>query len=174
MPAQPVPTFDLTAPRDFPRHGGGRGILIVNEPTALSILDTDKIVARPGGGQIGTLAGAQWSDRLPKLLQARLVQSFENANRLRGVGRPGEKVSPDYQLVTEVRGFHLALGASPVAEVELSVKIIADRAGRIVAARIFRSTVPSPSTDGPTAAMAIDEAFQRTATDIVVWASRLI
>lgn len=174
MPASPVPTFDLTAPRDLPRHGGGRGILIVNEPSALAILDTDKIVVRPGGGQIGTLSGAQWSDRLPKLLQSRLVQSFENANRLRAVGRPGEKVNPDYQLVTEIRGFHLALAGGPAGEVELSVKIVADRTGRILAARVFRTSVPAASTDGPVAATAIDQAFGRAATDIVLWASRII
>jgi cholesterol transport system auxiliary component len=174
IPASPLPTFDLSAPREFPRHGGGRGVLIVNEPTALAILDTDKIVVRPGGGQIGTLGGAQWSDRLPKLLQTRLVQSFENANRLRGVGRPGEKVNPDYQLVTDIRGFHLSLAGGPVAEVELSVKIVADRAGRVVAAKIFRTSIPAGSTDGAVAATAIHEAFQRTATDIVLWASRVI
>ncbi|BAT59693.1 hypothetical protein GJW-30_1_02226 [Variibacter gotjawalensis] len=174
LPSSPVPTFDLTAPRDFPRHGNGRGMLIVGEPTALSILDTDKIVVRPGGGQIGTLAGAQWSDRLPKLLQARLIQSFENANRLRGIGRPGENVTPDYRLIVEVRSFHLAIAGSPTAEVELSVKIIADRAGRVVAARIFRAAVPAGSSDGPVAATAIDAAFQQAATEIVVWASRTI
>ena len=170
-----VPTFDLTAPREFPRHaGGGRGQLVVNEPGALAILDTDRIVVRPGGGQVAQLAGAQWADRLPKLLQARIVQSFENANRLRAVGRPGDRISADYQLVIDVRSFNLTAASAASAEVEISAKIVQDRTGRVMAARVFRASVPAASSEGAEAVRAIDEAFNRVAVELVVWASRAV
>ena len=172
--AKAPPTFDLTAARRFPRHSGPpRGQLIIGEPTALAILDSEKIVVRPAQGELGYLAGAQWSDRLPKLLQARIVQSFENANRLRAVGRPGERLTADFSLVTDVRAFQVALADNGVfAEVEISAKIVVDKSGRIVAGRVFRATVPAASSQPPAVAMALDEAFRRVAVDLVLWAAR--
>lgn len=145
------------------------------EPISLAVLESEKIVVRPPHGAVAHLSNAQWSDRLPKLLQARLVQAFENGSRLRTVSRPGERVFADFQLLTDVRAFQIAVGGDvPVAEVEISAKVVADRAGRIVAARIFRATVPAAAADGPGAVQALDEAFQRVAAELVQWASRVV
>lgn len=172
----PVATFDLSAPR--PSGGGtagARGQLLVAEPAALAIFETDKIVVRPAAGAITHLAGAQWGDRLPKLLQARLLQAFENANRIRAVGRPNDRITADFQLVTDVRAFQIVFsGGQPFAEVELSAKIVADRAGRIVAGRIFRARVAAAATEGPAAVEALDQAFGRVASDLVRWAGRVV
>ena len=171
---RPPPTFDLTAATAFPRHGGpSRGQLIVGEPTALAILDSERIVVRPAQGELAYLGNSQWSDRLPKLLQARIVQSFENASRLRAVGRPGDRVTADYQLVTDVRAFQVSVADNGVfAEVEISAKIVADRSGRIVAARVFRATLPAASSEPPAAVAALDDAFHRVVVDLVLWAVR--
>ena len=168
------PTFDLTAAQGFPRNSGSpRGQLIVSEPTALAILDSEKIVVRPAKGELGYLMGAQWSDRLPKLLQARIVQSFENANRLRTVGRPGERLTADFSLVTDVRAFGVAIADNGVfAEVEISAKVVADKSGRIIAGRVFRATIPAASTEATTVVVALDEAFHRVMIDLVLWAAR--
>ena len=118
--AKPPPTFDLTAANAFPRHGGGgRGQLLVSEPTVLAILDSERIVVRPAKGELGYLSGAQWSDRLPKLIQARIVQSFENASRLRAVGRPADRIATDFVLITEVRAFEIS-AADGTAVVEIA------------------------------------------------------
>jgi cholesterol transport system auxiliary component len=168
------PTFNLTAAQDFPRRSGPpRGQLIIGEPTALAILDSEKIVVRPAAGEFAYLGGAQWSDRLPKLLQARIVQSFENASRLRAVGRPGERLTADFQLVTDIRAFHVAVAENGVfAEVEISAKVVVEKSGRIVAARVFRSTVPAASSEPPAAVAALDDAFHRVVIEMVLWAVR--
>lgn len=171
----PPPTFDLTAPRQFPGHTGpARGLLVVAEPSTIALFDTEKIVVRQAADEVATLAGAQWSDRLPKLVQARLIQGFENANRVRAVGRPDDRLSTDFLLISTIRAFDIAVGGAPHAEVEIAVKIVADRRGRILAGKIFRATVPTASTEGAAAAAALDQAFQKAATDIVLWAARLI
>lgn len=174
--SRPPATFDLTAAQAFPRHSGpARGQLIISEPTALAIIDSEKIVVRPAKGELGYLTGTQWSDRLPKLLQARIVQSFENASRLRAVGRPGERLTADFSLVTDVRAFGLALADNGVfAEVEISAKVVVDKSGRIVAGKVFRAVVPAPSSEGTQAVAALDEAFHRVVIEMVLWAVRLV
>ncbi len=171
---QAPPTFDLNAPQTLTKaRGAGRGQLVVAEPTALSVLNTDRIVIRTQG-EIAYLSRAQWSDRLPRLVQSRIVEGFENGSRLRAVGTPGDKLAADFQLVTEVRAFHLSVASAPMAEVEISAKVVTDRGGRVLAAKVFRASVPAASTEGPDAVSALDEAFQRVITDLVAWASHVV
>jgi len=168
------PTYDLTAPHVAHAGSKSRGQLVVSEPTALSVLDSDRIVVRSAGDQVAHLANAQWSDRLPKLLQTRIVQAFEDASRLRAVGTPDERVSADYQLVTDVRAFEISVVSAPMAQVEISAKVVSDHGGRIVAARVFRASIPAHSSEGQDAAVALDEAFHQVTNDLVLWASKLV
>jgi len=168
------PTFDLTAPRITHQGGGSRAQLVVSEPTALSVLDSDRIVVRAGGDQMSHLANVQWSDRLPKLLQSRIVEAFESGSRLRAVGTPGDRLTADYQLVVEVRAFELSVVSGAVAQVEFSAKVIGDRGGRVVSAKVFRASVPAHSSAGPDAVLALDEAFHQVTTDMVHWAAHVV
>jgi cholesterol transport system auxiliary component len=166
------PTFDLTAPRDIPGGGSQRGLLVVNEPVALAILDSDSVIVR-SGGSFSIVPDARWSDRLPKLLQARMVQAYENGNRLKAVGRPGERLAPDFSLVSDVRAFYLDTGLN-AGVAELSVKIVNERSGRVVAGRVMRSTVPAKSASGPDVTEALDQALARMLADLVVWTATRI
>lgn len=171
---QAPPTFDLNAPQTLTKgRGAARGQLVIVEPTALSVLNTDRIVVRTQG-ELAYLSNAQWSDRLPRLVQSRLVEGFENGSRLRAVGTPADKLAADYQLVTDVRAFHISVASDPTAEVEISAKVVSDRGGRVVASKVFRATVPAASTQGPDAVVALDEAFKRVITDLVAWASHAV
>lgn len=166
--AAPLPTFDLTAPR---RIGASRlsGQLVVVEPAALAPLEAERILAKDRAGSVSYLGGAQWSDRLPRLIQARLIETFENASRLKAVGRPGDGTTPDYQLTTEIRAFQLDAAAGQ-AYAELSAKLIDSKSGRTVSGRIFSSRVPVGSAAGPEVAQALDTAMSKILIDIVRWA----
>jgi len=170
----PPPAYDLVAARYFHhRVGHPRGQLIVTEPTALAAFEDDKVVVRPQPGETAALNDAQWEDRLPKLIQARLIQSFENANRLRRVGRPEDKLATDFVLVSNVRRFEISV-ADQSAVVEISAKIVRERTGRIMSARVFRAVVPAPATRGEGAVAALNEAFVKVATQVVLWSTRRV
>lgn len=172
--AAPLIIYDLTAPRDFPIiKTAPSGQLIIPEPTAVLMFDTQKLLVRPSGVEGPTFSSARWSDNIPKLLQARIIQSFENANLLRSVARPTESLTVSYQLLLDIRSFQLSLSAVPLAEVEFTAKILADN-GRILDARIFRIAVPSAAADARSAAAALDEAFGKATVELVIWASGLI
>lgn len=167
----PPATFDLTAPKDGIAAGRGRGLLVVAEPQALQALDSNRIVIRTREGGIAYLPDVQWSDRLPKLLQARLIQTFENGARIQAVGRPGDRLVPAAQLNSDLRSFGID-EASGEAVVEISVKIVNDRSGRILAGQVFTSRVPTGGgTSGPVASAALDLATQAILRDIVRWVS---
>jgi ABC-type uncharacterized transport system auxiliary subunit len=80
---------------------------------------------------------AQWSAPLPKLLQAKIIQSFENADYPQVVARPTEGLTADYQLLIDLRSFQVELLPKPGAEVEFSARILA-RDCRLVASRCAR------------------------------------
>lgn len=168
---KPPATFDLTAPSMVKPARGGRAQLVVAEPVATQIINSDRIMVRPKDGQVSYLAGVQWADRLPALVQTRLIQTFENAHRIGSVGRPGDKIVADATLVTEIRTFELDLSGGPTAVVEITAKLVSESTGRIVAAELFRAAVPSAGTGGPQASTALDEALQTVLRAIVPWAS---
>lgn len=165
--------YDLSAAHSFPPHArAARGQMVIPEPTALAPLDGSAILVRPTPGEAAQLAGAQWEDRLPKLMQARIQQSFENASRLR-VGRPSDKIAADYVLVSELRAFEIS-ATDGNAVLEIGAKIVNERSGRIMAARVFRVTVAAPDTQGAGAVASLNEAFVKFATELVLWSAKVV
>jgi cholesterol transport system auxiliary component len=154
----PPATFDLAAPRDGLTRGRGVGTMVVMEPVALQAYEDDKIIVRGSNGALSILGGAQWADRLPKLIQVRIVQTFENASRFRQVGYPSDRLNPTYTLVSEIRRFEVEQ-ASREAVVELSVKFVRSGSGDIAGGRIFSAREPVASIDGPGAAVALQRAL---------------
>lgn len=162
------PAFDLTAPR-LARGGHVGGTLVVTEPTAIDPLSNERIVAKDAAGSISYMGGAQWADRLPRLFQTRLIQTFENASNLKAVGRPGEGLTADYQLNADLREFQYD-AARGEATVEVSVKLLGLQSGKIVRARIFRARLPVAAADGGTIAQTLDRALTAVLIQIVRWA----
>lgn len=166
----PPVVYDLTAPRVFPAAKAPAGLLTVMEPTAILMFDTQKILVRPSGAEDPTFANARWSDNLPKLLYARVVQSFENADLLRSVTRPVDGITADYQLLIDIRSFQLLMSAEPVADVAFAARLLANN-GRIVDARVFHATVKPRAVDAAATAAALNEAFGKTVVELVAWAT---
>ena len=161
-------TFDLTAPRQRVAGSAIGGQVVVAEPTAIQTFEADRIIVKDPGGAVSFLGGAQWADRLPRLVQARLIQTFENSSRVRAVSRPGDGISADYRLNTELRAFQIT-SASREAVVEISAKVVSDKSGRIGAARVFTARVPVATIDAPNAAQALDKALSTVLLQIVRW-----
>jgi cholesterol transport system auxiliary component len=167
--SQPATTFDLTAPRQGVRGGGSvPGQLAVAEPVTIQALEAERILVKDAAGSVSFLPGGQWADRLPRLVQARLVQTFENASRIRAVARSGDRIVADYQLTTDIRAFQIDATASE-AVVEISAKVIQDRSGRILNARVFTARSPVTAIDPANAAQALDRALSNVLLEIVRW-----
>jgi cholesterol transport system auxiliary component len=169
FPSAPPDTFDLTAPTHVSARGNGRAQILIAEPTALSALDSERILVLPGNSEVTYLPGAQWADRLPRLVQARMVQTFENAHRIGMVGRPEDKFTPDASLVTEIRDFQIEASSRPVAVVTIAARVVSQNTGRIIAANLFTARVPTNGTGGRFASAALDRALQQVLVEILAW-----
>ena len=161
-------TYDLAALPGGARPGGAARALVVAEPIALQPLEADRIIVREPGGALSFLGGGQWADRLPRLIQSRIIQSLENSGGLRSVTRPGDKVVSDYQLVSELREFDIAAGSGE-AVVDLSAKVVSESTGKVVNGRIFTARVPVTKVDAASAAAGLDAALGRVLADLVRW-----
>lgn len=140
--------YDLRAPASI--EVGGRRTsrqLLVADPVAVRFYATDRIVVRDSVATLAYFPGALWSDALPQLVQARLAESLERTGRARAVGRPGQGLLIDTRLVPEIRAFEIEIGEGGTAEavVDISLKVMNDSNGRILATRSFVVRVPSAS-----------------------------
>lgn len=171
----PLDTYDLSAARveaAGPRRG--RVQVLVAEPGALKALDGESVVVRPSPASVEFLKGAQWADRLPRVVQARLVEALQATGRLGGVGKPGEGLAIDYQVIAEIRAFDVRVSGGQKANVELFVRLLNDRTGEVRAARSFTAVAPVSGTGNQAYVAALDRAFRDAAAQIVVWSAELL
>jgi cholesterol transport system auxiliary component len=173
--SEPLDTYELSAPVT-PVSGGRhtRRQVLVAEPSALKSLDSESIVIKPSAATIQYLKGAQWADRLPRVVQARLVETMQRSGRVGGVGIPGEGLAIDYQIIVDIRSFEIRLDGTDRAEVELYVKVLNDRNGVVRAGRLFSATAPVSGGSNDAFISALDRAFGSAATEIVVWTTSVI
>ena len=167
--ANVVDLYDISAPDVGGLvRGGTRAQILVTEPTAVQALNTNRIAVRTGPSSLGYISGGQWADTLPKLLQARLVESFEQSGRVGAVGTPGEGLAINYSIRVSVRYFGLETIGGRRAKVDFGAKILNESSGRVVAQSSFSHSVPAGAgTEG--AVKALDAAFDSVARDLMQW-----
>ena len=170
-----IPVYDLTAVKDFPALAENPSWqLVIPEPSALLAINTDKLRVRPTAAAESTdIPDAKWTDNAPILLQEKIIQSFENAGYSRSVSRPRDGFEAGYQLLLDIRNFSLSTAAEPVAEIEFEAKVLGPN-GKLIAAQTFHDTAPASGAGAPAAAAALNEAFDKAASELVPWTSGAI
>lgn len=143
--------------------------ILIDKPDAVKAFDGQDIVIKQGAA-LAYLKKAQWSDRLPDLIQARLIQAFDNSGHFGGVGRPGDGLAINYRILTDIRAFDVNIAnGRDVASLEIAVKIMDDSNGNIIASHIFSARSPVSGTGNNQYVAALDNAFKKVTTDIVSW-----
>jgi phospholipid/cholesterol/gamma-HCH transport system substrate-binding protein len=172
---KPKPIYDLTVAKPEPAPGAAksRGSIVVTDPTAVVVLQTQRILARSKDGEITQLGDAQWSDTLPKLIQEKIIQSFENAGFLASVLPPVDQVTANYRLLVDLRSFAVVSNPDPTADIEFSVKILAED-GHVVGAKIFHAMVPPKDMETASLVAAFNQAFGQAAGELVAWTTKAI
>jgi cholesterol transport system auxiliary component len=156
----PLDTYDFTTPSVPAAVRPAGPQVLVADPIADRALDSERMMVRSSTNGVANYAGAQWADRLPRLVQARLVAVLEASGRVRAAVRPGQGVAADRQVLVDIRRFEYRPAEQRVL-IELAVKAMDDRSGRIVAGAVLDGEEPVVSDDARTVAAAFDAALGR-------------
>jgi cholesterol transport system auxiliary component len=170
-PPAPTPqTYDLIAPTaETGRLGATRSQILIARPTSVAVLNSSRVVIRTEDGELTYLKATQWADDLPLLFQARMVEAFENTGSVRAVGRPGEGLLIDHQVVIDIRAFEIDTGAG-VARVIISAKLMNDRNGRVISSQRFGAEAVIDVSDQASFVGALNDAARAVMVDTVRWA----
>lgn len=168
-PAPPKTMLDLHVPERFALPTAVlKRQFTLPEPTTVVMFDTQRLVVTPTGKEYPGFADVQWADSIPKLLQERLIQSFENFDIAHAPLRGQEGGEAGSQLLIDIRNFAVSAEAQPVAEISFSARLL-DNSGHVVAARLFSEHRPLEALTPAAAHAALDSAFGAVATGLVGW-----
>jgi phospholipid/cholesterol/gamma-HCH transport system substrate-binding protein len=170
-----IPVYDLIAASTVPPPPAEAPswLLVVPEPTTLMGFNTDKILLQPATGESVPVPNAKWSDNLPVLFQEKVIQSFENAGYARSVSRTREGVTGDYQLLIDIRRFHVSTSSEPMAEIVFVAKILGQD-GKIIGAQDFQASAPAKGADAQAYVAALDDAFGKVLSELLAWTTDAI
>jgi len=164
----PPATFDLISPARTVSLKPLDIALVVAEPSASRALETERMTVRDQTGAVYYLPGAQWSDRVPVLVETRFMRAIEALGY--SVSREGNGVVADRVVSSEITAFYIVPGNDPVAHVAIVVRLINTHEGRIEASRSFVSDETFHELTGADVASAFETALNRIAPDIAKFA----
>jgi len=166
--AIPKTIYDLKIPPDFasPKKPLNEQ-LIMPTPTAILQLDTQRFLLAPNKDLPG-FSNAQWADSIPKMLQVKLIQSFENYDVAHAPLRSADTPGANFQLLVDVRSFQINTDDELTAEIGFSARIL-NKDGQVVAARLFEQRRKLDKSDPASAVAAFNDAFGSIATELIIW-----
>jgi len=164
---RPSTSYDLVAPRSFaatPRAAPFQ--LLVYEPTSVQALGSNRLMVRPSADQVSYYKGVVWSDRLTRLVQVRMIETFQNSGAVKSVSDS----TGDYALVTDLRAFNIDVtGGKTFAEIEIFAKLVDTKTGKAVRTKGFSARVPAASDTPNEATAALNQAFTEVLQDMTSW-----
>jgi cholesterol transport system auxiliary component len=172
-PAPPPTLYRLTPATEFaPGLGTASQQLAVETPMAEAALDTTRIALSRHPTALDYFADAAWTDRLTMIVQARLIDSFDNSHRLAAVGPQGGALHVEIVLVPELRHFEAVYdgaSGSPHWQIELAVQLVKLPERTLLAERDFHGDVPAARNELSAIIEAADQAWRGVAKDVVDW-----
>ncbi|MBV8122167.1 MAG: membrane integrity-associated transporter subunit PqiC [Alphaproteobacteria bacterium] len=171
--SSPSKLYRLTAPRNFPAglpHVGAQ--LLIDLPQASADIDTSRISLSRSPLSLDYFADAEWTDRVPDLIQNLLLASFENSGAITAVNNNAGGMSTDFILRTEIRHFEAVYNnadRAPGVWVEVIAHLASARRRAIAATSRFEQHVPAAANDISSIVVAFNSATDAVLRGIVIW-----
>lgn len=171
---QPAPQLYTLSPKSTfkPELKAVTWQLGVELPAAPAGLSSARIAVTREPLTLEYYAGAQWVDDAPAMIQRLLIESFENSQRIVGVGRLAVALRSDYVLQPELREFQAEYpdGAGiPKIRVRINAKLIKMPERRIIASQTFERILEAPDNRMARIIKTFDQALGKVMRDLVVW-----
>jgi cholesterol transport system auxiliary component len=172
-PAPAPPLYRLTAlPAAAPPAGPPIDAqLMVDPPVAPAELDSARIALDRGADRFDYFANAAWTDRVPGMVETLLIESLENAARIRVVGSQAADFRPDATLSTSIRRFQAVYAgeAPPTVEVWLDCRLTRSSDFSVLAVRSFRGSSVASANDMAAIVAAFDAALHQALAELPAW-----
>lgn len=164
-------TYDLgsASPSRAPRRSSRT--VVITLPKTVQTYDSQRVVVRDVGNELSYLPDAQLSDTLPRLVQTRLLQTFEAAN-FPNIGRPDDQLRVDVTLATELRTFDIDISQGGLATVTINAKLVDEARGAIFASQTFTASRQGTIEPAAAAIASLDIALQDVMSQILLWTAR--
>lgn len=174
LPAAPPPPslYRLSAVDDFPAAPRPMPVQLVVETSAAdAALDTSRIALTRGATGFDYFADAAWTDRLPAMVRALVIESLENAHRIEAVGGPSGALRADDVLTMDLRHFEAVYrgAGTPRWRIEITAQLVREPARKVLAVRTFRAEARAARNAMPEIVTAADSAWRGVARRIVDW-----
>jgi cholesterol transport system auxiliary component len=157
--------------------------LLIDAPVSPAGLNTARIALQDSPIELRYFSLASWTDSAPRMVQALIVESFENSGKIVSVGREQIGLRADFILKTELREFQaeyeeaipdkateLGPAASPPwARVRINAKLVQMPQREIVAHQTFERRVRAKANRMSDIVDAFDEALGKALKSMVVW-----
>ena len=161
-------TYDLRAPRDLAPAGKSLAAsLAIPEPTAVAMIQTQRMLFSSVRDNPG-FAEFMWADSIPKLIQARLIDTFENFDIAHAPLRAADLGHADYQLLIDIRRFRVSTEGEPRVEIGFSARIV-DKDGNAIASQLMEANEKLGKIEPGDTVAAFDVAFGRIAKELIDW-----
>jgi cholesterol transport system auxiliary component len=141
--------------------------LQINEPTTGPGLETRRFAVFDTNAHLDYYTGAAWAAPVPQLLQAFLLEAFEQSHALRTVASDTDGVASDMLLLTDVRDFQVRNAAAPVVQVRLVAKLVRASDHEILLTLPVEKTVTPAANHMPQIVDAFSRAMSGAAEDII-------
>jgi cholesterol transport system auxiliary component len=123
--AEPEQQYFLTVNRKSVDIAGEVPIVVVERPTAVNPLNTNKILLTQASQEIMPLKGASWADTIPQIIQDLLVERLQGYQKFVPVSREGSGLRATYLVQTDIRAFYVTnWPTKPAVTIEIRVNYI--------------------------------------------------
>lgn len=145
--------------------------LIIETPVSSAGLSTARIAIKLQPTTLDYYARSEWTDTAPNLVQTLLIESFDNTDRIIGVGREGSGLRSDFILKIELREFQAEMFESetPEVHVRLNTKLVLMPEREIIDGGRFEAKMPAKSEALEDVVVAFDDALGKVMKGVVTW-----
>jgi len=146
--------------------------LVVALPSAPAGLDSERIALSRAPVSLDYFADAQWTDRVPFLVQTALVDGFEKSAAIPAVGPESLGVRGDFVLETAIGDFEAIYDSpdgAPRVVVRVNTKLVRLPERRIVAQTSVTREAKAAANTLPEIVRAFDQALGGAVEEIAGW-----
>lgn len=148
----------------------------VARPVGSVRLDGKALLVVPAANRLSVYKGARWSDAVPELVRARLLEALRVDGRIAALSSDQFRLAADYELSSDLLAFQAEYVGDEAVEAvfSLNVRLVRREGRRIVAMREFSVRQPVAGTAVEAVVAAFGDGSAQLSAEVVDWAVALL